>query len=252
MISMSEFRPPFLDKVGQWNKFNEFSGGTLVEKCCHYFDLMNLFADSRPTRVYASAAASGVFAALEVDGRRSDIDDSALVIVEYESGCRASFALNMNCPDFNEELSIVGSEGRLVAHERFDPHHAQRAHCSLELELGERGASRKIELGYASAIEGSGHHGATYYEHAAFLDRIEGKAVEAATPEQGLWSMLVASAAQESSRSGQAVDIGDYAASNDLTRLLGGVERASNAGREFRERCQARHDQDREMKGSKL
>ena len=38
-ISMSEYRPPFLDKVGQWNKFNQNSGGTLVEKCCHYFDL---------------------------------------------------------------------------------------------------------------------------------------------------------------------------------------------------------------------
>ena len=32
-VSMSEYRPPFLDKVNQWNKFNEFSGGTLVEKC---------------------------------------------------------------------------------------------------------------------------------------------------------------------------------------------------------------------------
>ncbi len=41
MISMSEYRPPFLDKVGQWNKFNDLSGGTLVEKCCHYFDLIN-------------------------------------------------------------------------------------------------------------------------------------------------------------------------------------------------------------------
>ena len=27
-IAMSEFRPPFLNKVKQWNKFNAFSGGT--------------------------------------------------------------------------------------------------------------------------------------------------------------------------------------------------------------------------------
>ena len=26
-INLSEFRPPFLDKVEQWNKFSEFSGG---------------------------------------------------------------------------------------------------------------------------------------------------------------------------------------------------------------------------------
>ena len=35
-VAMSEYRPPFLDKVDQWNKFNCNSGGTLVEKCCHY------------------------------------------------------------------------------------------------------------------------------------------------------------------------------------------------------------------------
>ena len=45
---MSEYRPPFLDKVEQWNKFNEFSGGTFVEKCCHYFDLINLLAEGQP------------------------------------------------------------------------------------------------------------------------------------------------------------------------------------------------------------
>ena len=43
-VAMSEYRPPFLDKVNQWNKFNRHSGGTLVEKCCHYFDLMNVIA----------------------------------------------------------------------------------------------------------------------------------------------------------------------------------------------------------------
>ena len=47
-ISMSEYRPPFLDKVEQWNKFNKNTGGTLVEKCCHYFDLMSLAADAKP------------------------------------------------------------------------------------------------------------------------------------------------------------------------------------------------------------
>ena len=43
-IHLLEHRIPFLDKVKQWNKFERYSGGTLVEKCCHYFDLINLFA----------------------------------------------------------------------------------------------------------------------------------------------------------------------------------------------------------------
>ncbi|MFL2495511.1 MAG: Gfo/Idh/MocA family oxidoreductase [Porticoccaceae bacterium] len=61
-ISVSEHRPPFLDKVDQWNKFNQNTGGTLVEKCCHYFDLMNLMADAAPIRVYASGGQAVNFA----------------------------------------------------------------------------------------------------------------------------------------------------------------------------------------------
>ena len=221
MISMSEYRPPFLDKVGQWNKFNDQSGGTLVEKCCHYFDLINLFAGARPARVYASAGQSGVFDALTRDGRKSDIDDNAFVVIDYDNGCRANFTLNMCSPDFTEELCVVGTKGRLIASERFDMHHAQEAKTSLLLELGEHGASREVALGYASVIEKSGHHGATYFEHAAFLDRLEGLGGNAATPEQGLWSMLVASAAQESSKTGDAVDLAEFIAANGLAEALG-------------------------------
>ena len=48
MISLCEYRPAFLPKVKEWNKFAVYSGGTLVEKCCHYFDLMNRIAASLP------------------------------------------------------------------------------------------------------------------------------------------------------------------------------------------------------------
>ncbi len=59
-ISIMEHRFPFLDKVKQWNKFSKYSGGTLVEKCCHYFDLMNLFAGARPVSVvYAVNTSAG-------------------------------------------------------------------------------------------------------------------------------------------------------------------------------------------------
>src|SRR5690606_34736810 len=39
MVSIREHRYPFLRKVGDWNRFNRNSGGTMVEKCCHFFDL---------------------------------------------------------------------------------------------------------------------------------------------------------------------------------------------------------------------
>jgi predicted dehydrogenase len=40
-ISIREHREPFYPKVDSWNRFTERTGGTLVEKCCHYFNLMD-------------------------------------------------------------------------------------------------------------------------------------------------------------------------------------------------------------------
>ena len=219
-ISMSEYRPPFLDKVGQWNKYNAKSGGTLVEKCCHYFDLLSLFARGRPQRVFATSGQAVNFRDFERDGVASDIDDHAFAIVEYDNDVRASFTLNMFAPHFYEELVIGGEHGRLVATERFDFLTDDRARSSLNVELCERGASRQTDVGYAEIIEKSGHHGATYFEHIAFADRLDGKPSDAATPIEGLWSIVVATAAQVSAASGQPVDVEDLIKEHKLGAML--------------------------------
>jgi len=219
-ISMSEYRPPFLDKVDQWNKFAEFTGGTLVEKCCHYFDLMNLFADSTPARVFASAGQAVNFVDFERDGKVSDIDDHAFVFIDYENGVRADFTLNMFSPHFVEDLVICGDRGRLVASERFDFLQDDTARSSVAIERGEEGASRVMDVGYARTIEQSGHHGATFFEHMAFVDQLDGKTSDAATLLQGLWSIVVAAAAQESVTTGQPVVIDTFIEQNDLLHAL--------------------------------
>ena len=206
-ISMSEYRPPFLDKVGQWNKFSELSGGTLVEKCCHYFDLINLMAESVPERVFASGGQAVTFKDFVKDGKSSDIEDHAYVIIEYENGVRANFTLNMFCPEFEEEMIVVGSEGRLAAREKVLYQQQKPSTATIEVERGEGGVSKYAELNYPSAIEESGHHGSTFFEHQAFVDQLEGKPVDCATAEQGLWAVVVAVAAQHSISSGQAVRI---------------------------------------------
>jgi myo-inositol 2-dehydrogenase/D-chiro-inositol 1-dehydrogenase len=219
-ISMSEYRPPFLDKVGQWNKFNSNTGGTLVEKCCHYFDLINLLANSQAVRVYASGGRAVNFLDFEKNGVPADIDDHAFVSINYANGVRANFTLNMFCPDFSEELIVVGEQGRLVTSERFDFHAQVPTQTTIHVELGENGASRRTELSYPKLIEQSGHHGATYFEHIALMDQLDGKAVDCATVQQGLWSMIVASAAQESLNSGQAVDVVSFLRSMNLEYLM--------------------------------
>ena len=215
-ISMAEYRPPFLDKVGQWNKFNRFSGGTLVEKCCHYFDLINLMAEARPVKVYASGGRAVNFLDFEQAGQASDIDDHAMVVIEYENAVRATFILNTFSQELYEEMVVSGPHGRLVASEQasFKPSTGSRAR--LQVEVAGHPDYDGRQLGYPAAIEQSGHYGATYFEHLALMDRLEGKAVDAATPEQALWSLVVASAAQHSIATGSPVDISKYCADQGL------------------------------------
>ena len=52
MLTLREHRFPFLQKVGDWNRFAANTGGTMVEKCCHFFDLMRLIVQSEPVRVF--------------------------------------------------------------------------------------------------------------------------------------------------------------------------------------------------------
>lgn len=54
MVAVREHRFPFLQKIGDWHRFSRNTGGTLVEKCCHFFDLMAHIVDDRPVRVMAS------------------------------------------------------------------------------------------------------------------------------------------------------------------------------------------------------
>ena len=42
MVTIRENRYPFLHKIGEWNRDREKTGDTLVEKCCHFFDLFRL------------------------------------------------------------------------------------------------------------------------------------------------------------------------------------------------------------------
>lgn len=39
MVTIRENRYPFLHKIGKWNRDRQKTGDTLVEKCCHFFDL---------------------------------------------------------------------------------------------------------------------------------------------------------------------------------------------------------------------
>ena len=206
-VSLCEYRPPFLTKVDEWNKFAEYSGGTLVEKCCHYFDLLNRIAGSLPARVFASGGRAVNFLDFERQGRRSDIDDHAMVIVEYENGIRGQFTLNMFSQELYEELIVGGERGllRTSEHASFNPARSSRAHITVEVD-GHH-AYDGVDCTYPEEIELGGHYGSTLFEHDRFYRRLQGERNDGATCNEGLWAIIVAALAQESIHVGLPIDV---------------------------------------------
>ncbi|WP_372836945.1 Gfo/Idh/MocA family protein, partial [Puniceibacterium confluentis] len=117
MLSIREHRFPFLHKVGAWNRFNRNTGGTLVEKCCHFFDLMRLVMRSEPVRVTASADQAVNHRDEDYDGEVPDVWDHGYVIVDFVNGARAMLELCMFAEGsrYQEEVSAVGPLGKIEA-----------------------------------------------------------------------------------------------------------------------------------------
>jgi len=167
--------------------------------------LMNLFARSRPTSVFAAGSMAVNFINFEYDGMKSDILDNAFVTVTYENGIQASLNLCMFSLIFYEELILCGDEGWLKTFRKTDFLPEPSTKTYLEIKRGETKPSRVSS--YPAYIEDSGHRGATYFEHIYFIDKIEGRETNAAIIEEGLWSIVVGVAAKESVQSGKLVNI---------------------------------------------
>ncbi len=111
-----EFRHPFLKKDGDvpdWITKKACSGGTLLEKNCHHFDLFNMFSGAKPISVYASGDNQVIY-------KDTDVLDNAFVTVDYSNGCRAMLSLCMFAPELKHqkhmhafEFGIIGDEGRV-------------------------------------------------------------------------------------------------------------------------------------------
>ncbi|CAN5411281.1 Gfo/Idh/MocA family oxidoreductase [soil metagenome] len=206
MVAIREHRFPFLRKVDNWNRFSENTGGTLVEKCCHFFDLMNVVIASRPVRVMASGAQDVNHLDEEYDGRRPDMLDNAFVIIDYENGARGMLDLCMfaEASKNEQELVVTGDAGKLEAlvtegilrvGNRADGLHVVTERSVDDPNIKHRGL----------------HHGSSYLEHLAFLDAIRTGGSAAVTLTDGLWSVIVGQAAHLSIEEGRVVEVSELA-----------------------------------------
>ncbi|KAG4117259.1 hypothetical protein ERO13_D12G218600v2 [Gossypium hirsutum] len=206
MVAIREHRFPFLVKVNNWNRFNSNTGGTLVEKCCHFFDLMRLFAGANPVCMMASGAMDVNHKDEIYDGKVivPDIIDNAYVIVEFDNGARGMLDLCMFAEGSKneQEISVVGHTGK---GEAFVPESIVRFGSRMEGRDGVQTLKTENRL---IKYEGL-HHGSSYLEHLNFLSaiRVKGAKTPAADLNDGLISVAMGVAAQLSIEKGRFVNI---------------------------------------------
>lgn len=214
MLTIREHRFPFLEKVGDWNRFNANSGGTFVEKCCHFFDLMRLILKSDPVRVMASGGQAVNHLDETYDGDVPDIWDHGYVIVDFASGARAMLELCMFAEGakYQEHIIATGPDGIIESlvpgPERFWPTETLGNSPTPKLIFSPRNPKGPIEkdLPVDPTILAAGdHNGSTFYQHQKFVHLVRCGGVPEVTLDDGMWAVRIGQAAQESARTGQVV-----------------------------------------------
>ncbi|MEW6304721.1 MAG: Gfo/Idh/MocA family oxidoreductase [Verrucomicrobiota bacterium] len=198
MVWTREFRGPFQPKSGQWIQDDRMSGGMMVDKNCHHFDIMNWWVGARPKRV---AAFGGTAVNRVIDGPHQ-VNDHSTVSFEYANGVRGTLQICLFARDFPHEdleMGIVGDAGML-----------QTRISTIEILQWKRGSGQGEPIAHQVAArggEGWGNHLGFDEIHAAFLDAVlDGKRPLTTVPDC-VDGTLLAIAAEESIRSRQIVEI---------------------------------------------
>lgn len=222
MLTIREHRYPFLDKVGHWNRFNRHSGGTFVEKCCHFFDLMRLILKSEPVRIMASAGQEVNHLDENYDGEKPDIWDCGYVLVDFASGARAMLELCMYAEGsrYQEEISAIGDRGKVEClvpgPGRFWPAHLGAAPTPQLIVSPRRPPGPyTVEIPVDPQLLTAGdHNGSTFYQHQRFCAAVRGEGQVEVTLDDGWKAVAMGMAAQLSANQGMIV-------SNPLDATLG-------------------------------
>jgi len=214
MLTIREHRFPFLEKVGDWNRFNANTGGTLVEKCCHFFDLMRHILQDEPVRIMASGGQSVNHLGEYYEGQKSDIWDNAFVIVDFAQGARAMLDLCMFAEGsrYQEEISAVGPEGKIEVFvpgpARFWPDNepAPEPQLVLSPRHTKTRETQVIQID-PTLLRAGDHNGSTYYQHLKFTSVVLGQGSVEVGLNDGARAVEMGMAAQISAETGKAVSL---------------------------------------------
>ena len=117
-----------------WRRKQKYSGGFMLEKCCHDIDFYSMITASRPMKVasfgsrrsfipdnlpvgshqqYTKDRLKGWESKSNVFDSDADIVDHQVAIIEYENNAVLSFHTNMKVPDEYRRFAVIGSSGMI-------------------------------------------------------------------------------------------------------------------------------------------
>ena len=173
-----------------WRHFEALSGGALLEKHCHDFDIFSFWLERNPVRV-CGFGGTGVYRARETL-------DHASVVVEYEGGTTVSLDFNI-CTKAGgnfEEWFVVGTRGRL----RF-----QRQGDRLEMYTWEPKEKRELYEFQQTGVART--HRGTSGLWQEFLECLRTRRLPSTNPLVARQSVRVAKAAEEAVRTRSVVEL---------------------------------------------
>lgn len=209
MLAMREHRFPFLPKIADWNRWAANTGGTMVEKCCHFFDLMRLILRAEPVRVFCSGGQDVNHLAERYGDHTPDIIDNSYTVVDFDNGTRAMLDLSMfaDGSENQEVFSLTGDRARLEVA-------VSPGEITLSPRMGVAWPKvpQRETVGVDRAVLEAGHHfGATYYQHLAFLRAVRGEGPVEVSAEDGYRAVVIGAAAERSAREHRVVHIAEFA-----------------------------------------
>ena len=184
MIVVQEFRFPLLPGWRQTGK----TGGVMLEKNSHFFDLFNWLADS-PARRVVGTGGNNV-------NKDSPLIDHCVVTVEYENSVRATLLMCLFAEHGSQlTVDVVGDKGRLIALAQ-----------EQKLTFYSRRDEAPVDWSFEPGADGAFHMGFKP-QHESFVRSIrEGVPVVCSGPE-ARQTMQVALAAERAVRDGTIVNL---------------------------------------------
>lgn len=214
MVSVREHRFPFLQKVNDWNRFNRYTGGTLVEKACHFFDLMRRIVHSDPVSVYATGEQAMNHKDEAYPEGSPDIIDHAFVVVDFANGARASLDLCMFAEDEQtEQVTAVCDLSKIEAKSPESTVRVLRRKSVTGLgrvppPAAHRAVPEVLKLPVPAELAAAGfHEGATFYELQEFVAAAQGLRPLLVSARDGKLAVAMGLAAQLSIATGHVVQL---------------------------------------------